>query len=174
MAKTAIRDFTSGELFKPMLWFSIPFMVSNALQVLYSMTDMLIVGKFVGSSGISAIMTGGFVVMFLMMVGMGMATGGQVLISQLVGKGERHKLDQAIGTLLTMCAVIAVVVSILSLFLTRFILELMDTPPEAFAMAQHYLTICGGGLLFIYIYNAVAAVLRGVGDSVRPFKFIVI
>ena len=174
MAKKAIQDFTQGALFKPMLLFAIPFMLSNAFQVLYSMTDMLIVGKFVGSAGISAVMTGGFLVMFIAMIGMGMSTGGQVLISQLIGKKELDKLPAAIGTLISMNVIIAAVMSVFSIFGANWMLKLMDTPAEAFEPALNYLQICGGGIIFLYIYNVIAAILRGAGDSMRPFKFLVI
>ena len=128
MAKALIQDFTQGELFKPMLKFSIPFMLSNALHVLYSMTDMLIVGKFTGSAGISAVMSGGFLVMFLTMTGMGMATGGQVMVSQLIGKGEKERLKTAIASLMTMSLVIAVVMSVLSVILAPWLMKLMKIP----------------------------------------------
>ena len=101
-SKQAIHDFTEGRLFTPMLFFSIPFMISNGLQVLYAMADMLIVGKFVGSHGISAVMTASQSVFFLTMIGMGLATGGQVMISQLIGRGERERLSPAIGTQFTL------------------------------------------------------------------------
>ena len=174
MSQKAIQDFTQGPLFKPMLLFSVPFMLSNALQVLYSMVDMLIVGKFVGSYGIAAVMTAGFIIMFLTMLGLGMATGGQVLVAQLIGKGAQNQLNQAIGTLLTMNLVVTAIVSVASVGLADCMLQLVDTPPEAAGYAREYLQICGGGLIFIYVYNVIAAVLRGVGDSVRPFKFILI
>ena len=174
MAKALIQDFTQGPLFKPMLKFAVPFMVSNALQVLYNMADMLIVGKFTGSAGISAVMSGGFLVMFLAMTGMGMSTGGQVMISQLIGKGEKYRLNTAIGSLLTMSMATAAIMSVLSVILSPILLKTMQIPQEAFSAGVSYLAICGGGIIFLYIYNTASAVLRGVGDSVRPFKFIVI
>ena len=174
MSKTIIHDFTKGPLFGPMLFFSIPFMLSNGLQVLYSMADMLIVGKFVGSHGISAVMTASQSVFFLTMVGMGFATGGQVLISQLIGLGERERLKSAIGTQFTIIFSAGLFFSVLSVVFADPFLHLMKTPEEAFRGAYHYLLICGGGLLFIYGYNMIAAILRGVGDSVRPFQFIVV
>ena len=174
MSKTIIHDFTKGPLFGPMLFFSIPFMLSNGLQVLYSMADMLIVGKFVGSHGISAVMTASQSVFFLTMVGMGFATGGQVLISQLIGLGERERLKTAIGTQFTIIFSAGLFFSVLSVVFADPFLHLMKTPEEAFLGAYHYLLICGGGLLFIYGYNMIAAILRGVGDSVRPFQFIVV
>ena len=157
-----------------MLRFSIPFMLSNGLQVLYSMADMLIVGKFIGSHGISGVMTASQSVFFLTMVGMGFATGGQVLISQLIGRGERQRLRQAIGTQFSIILTAGIVFSILSVIFSGPFLRLLETPADAFQGSLHYLLICGGGLIFIYGYNMIAAILRGVGDSVRPFKFIVV
>ena len=157
-----------------MLRFSIPFMISNGLQVLYSMADMLIVGKFVGRHGISGVMTASQSVFFLTMVGMGFATGGQVLISQLIGRGERQRLRQAIGTQFSIILAAGIFFSALSVLFSEPFLHLLETPDDAFQGARHYLLICGGGLIFIYGYNMIAAILRGVGDSVRPFKFIVV
>lgn len=174
MSKSVIHDFTRGPLFGPMLWFSIPFMLSNGLQVLYSMADMLIVGKFVGSHGIAAVMTASQSVFFLTMVGMGFATGGQVLVSQLIGRGEEPRLRTAIGTQFTIILTAGLFFSILSVAFAEPFLNLLRTPEEAFRGAWHYLLICGGGLIFIYGYNMIAAILRGVGDSVRPFQFIVV
>ena len=174
MSRKVIHDFTSGPLFGPMLRFSIPFMLSNGLQVLYSMADMLIVGKFVGSHGISGVMTASQSVFFLTMVGMGFATGGQVLISQLIGRNERERLRAAIGTQFTIILVAGLFFSMLSVTFAQPFLKLLETPEAAFRGAYHYLLICGGGLIFIYGYNMIAAILRGVGDSVRPFQFIVV
>lgn len=157
-----------------MLLFSIPFMISNGLQVLYAMADMLIVGKFVGSHGISAVMTASQSVLFLTMIGMGLATGGQVMVSQLIGRGERHRLKEALGTQFALIFFTGIGFSLLSLLTAGPLLRLLETPENAFPGACGYLRICGGGLFFIYGYNAIAAVLRGVGDSVRPFQFILI
>ena len=108
------------------------------------------------------------------MLGMGFATGGQVLISQLIGRGERERLNTATGTMFTLVSLLGLGVSILSLVLAGPFLHLLRTPPEALAGATSYLRICGGGLLFIYGYNMISAVLRGVGDSIRPFLFIAV
>jgi len=174
MSRAILHDFTSGPLFGPMLRFSIPFMVSNGLQVLYSMADMLIVGTFVGSRGISAVMTASQSVLFLTMVGMGFATGGQVLVSQLVGRGEHHRLRSAIGTLFSIIIGAGILVSLLSVLCARPVLRILRTPDDAFGSALSYLSLCGGGIVFIYGYNMLSAVLRGVGDSIRPFQFIVV
>ena len=150
-------------------------MISNGLQVLYAMADMLIVGKFVGSHGISAVMTSSQSVFFLTMIGMGLATGGQVMVSQLIGRGERHRLGVALGTQFTLIFSSGLASAILSLVTAGPLLRLLETPEDAFSDALGYLRICGGGgLFFIYGYNGISAILRGVGESVRPFQFILI
>ena len=174
MATKVIHDFTRGPLFRPMLLFAVPFMLSNGLQVLYAMADMLIVGHFVGSAGIAGVMVAGQSVFFLTMVGMGFATGAQVLVSQLIGRGERERLKTAIGTQFTIVGAAGVIFSLLAVICAGPFLRLLRTPAEAFDGAYAYLLICGGGLIFIYAYNMIAAILRGVGDSVRPFWFIMI
>ena len=172
--KDVIQDFTQGPIFKRLLLFSIPFMLSNALQVLYSMTDMVIVGKFIGSHGISAVTIAGQLVFIIMMLGMGFSTGGQVMISQVVGSGDRNRLSPVIGTLFSMVMLLGIAMSLLSVMLVKPVLHLMQTPEQALDDAAAYLMICGGCSVFIYGYNMATAVLRGVGDSFRPFLFIVI
>lgn len=172
--KDVIQDFTQGPIFKRLLLFSIPFMLSNALQVLYSMTDMVIVGKFIGSHGISAVTIASQLVFIIMMLGMGFSTGGQVMISQVVGSGDRNRLSPVIGTLFSMVMLLGIAMSLLSVMLVKPVLHLMQTPEQAFDDAAAYLMICGGCSVFIYGYNMATAVLRGVGDSFRPFLFIVI
>jgi len=129
MPAKVIQDFTQGPLFKRMLLFSLPFMLSNGLQVLYSMADMLIVGKYVGAGGISAVQNSSQAVFSLTMLGMGFATGGQVLISQLLGRGERARLNTATGTMFTLVSLLGLVVSILSLLFAGPFLHLLRAPP---------------------------------------------
>ena len=174
MSRSVICDFTRGPLFGPMLRFAVPFMVSNALQMLYAMADMLIVGTFVGRHGISAVMTSSQAIFFITMVGMGFANGGQVLVSQLVGRGERRRLRTAIGTQFSIVLGLGAVAAVLSLLFARPAMRLLQTPADAFDSALAYFLICGGGIIFIYGYNMLAAILRGVGDSIRPFQFLLV
>ena len=91
--KTAVRNYTNGSIPKQLLLFAFPFMASNALQVLYSLVDMLIVGQFVGSFGLSAVSTASQVFTFATMLCLGFSTGGQVLIAQLVGAGKKDRIS---------------------------------------------------------------------------------
>ena len=172
--KKIIQDFTKGPLLKPMVLFAIPFMLSNALQVLYSLADMAVVGCFVGSYGLSAVSIASQAFMFIVMLCLGFSTGGQVYISQLIGSGRYDRLNNAIGTLFTLILGGGAVMTVLGLLFSRSFLLLLKTPPEAFSDAMDYMLISCGGVIFAYGYNMVSAVLRGLGDSRHPFLFIVI
>ncbi|MGN1074103.1 MAG: MATE family efflux transporter [Eubacteriales bacterium] len=169
-----IRDFTTGSIGRELLLFSVPFMLSNALQVLYSMVDMAVVGNVVGSAGLSAVSTASQVVNFMTMLCVGFATGGQVYISQLIGAGRRDALRAAIGTLFSLVALIGAGMTVLGTVFARVFLRWLSTPAESFDMAVAYLLVCAGGMLFTYGYNVVSAVLRGMGNSKMPFVFIAV
>ena len=172
--KTLINDFTQGNIPRQMLRFAVPFMISNALQVLYSIVDMIVVGNVVGSAGLAAVSTASQVFTFMTMLCLGFATGGQVYISQLIGSGQRERLDAAIGTLFFVVVLIGVGMTGLGLVSKSAVLKLLNTPPESYDMAVSYMLVCSCGILFTYGYNMVSAVLRGMGDSRHPFLFIAI
>lgn len=174
MSKNIARDFTKGSIPKHMFWFMLPFMASNALQVLYSTIDMMIVGKYVGTAGLSAVAQSSQIINFAVMACLGFANAGQVMISQALGAEKRDKLDPIIGTLFSMLMLIAVFFSVIFAIFKSGILHLIHIPAESFAMAGDYLIICGWGMVFNAGYNMVSAVLRGMGDSKRPFLFILI
>jgi len=166
------KDFTNGNIPVTLLFFTLPFMASNALQVLYSTIDMIIVGHFVGTAGLSAVSQSSLIVNFVTMVCMGFSNAGQVLISQAIGAGKRRELNGIIGTLFSMIILMSSVLSVAVVCLRPIVFEWMNIPGESYAMATEYLTICDLGLLLTAGYNMVSAVLRGMGDSKRPFMFI--
>ena len=169
-----LKDYTKGNLPKQILLFSLPFMLSNALQVLFSIVDMIVVGKVIGPSGLSAVSTASHVVTFMTMLCLGFSTGGQVYISQLIGANKKEDLNKAIGTLFTFTFILGLVMTAIGLTLATPILKLMKTPDEAFADAVKYLLICSGGVIFTFGYNCISAILRGMGNSTQPFVYIVI
>ena len=155
-----------------MLFFSLPFMASNALQVLYSTIDMVIVGEYVGTAGLSAVSQSSLIVNFATMVCLGFSNAGQVLLSQAIGAGKRREMNEIIGTLFSFLMILAVSLSTVMLVCRTWIMRLMNIPAESYDMAMDYLVICGAGLIFTAGYNMVSAVLRGMGDSKRPLLFI--
>ncbi len=174
MEKTMIKDLTTGSVGRELLRFSFPFMLSNALQTVYNLVDMVVVGQFVGASGLTAVSIGGQIVWLLCCLGIGYASGGQIFISQLVGAGDHAGIRRTIGTLFTSVAIYAIAFSVLGIALQHPLLTLLNTPPEAMAQARDYVVICSAGLFFVAGYNTVSAILRGMGDSTRPFIFIAI
>ena len=171
-AKRISKDFTQGNVAKQLLMFTLPFMASNALQVLYSTIDMIIVGEYVGTAGLSAVSQSSQILNFATMVCLGFSNAGQVLISQALGAGKRKEMNRIIGTLFSLIAILAVVLSGIVLCAKGWIMDIMNIPAESREFALDYLIICGAGLVFTAGYNMVSAVLRGMGDSKRPFLFI--
>ena len=166
------KSFTRGSIPKQLFWFMLPFMASNALQVLYSTVDMVIVGKYVGTPGLSAVSQSSLIVNFATMVCLGFSNAGQVLVSQALGAGKRREINDIIGTLFTVILTMGAVLSAIILLFQTPILKLMNIPAASYDMSVDYLVICAGGLIFTAGYNMVSAVLRGMGDSKRPFLFI--
>lgn len=172
MEKTEIRDFTKGNISAQLVTFAWPLFLSNLLQVVYNMVDMIVVGKVLGKVGLSAVSIGGDLNQLLTFLSMGFANAGQVLIARYIGAEQREKIGPFVGTMSSFLAVCAIVLSCISLYLQDGILTLLNTPPEAYAGARSYSAICMTGLVFIYGYNIVSAILRGMGDSKHPFIFI--
>ena len=171
---TIIKDYTTGNVPKQLIVFSAPFMLSNALQVLYSLADMMIVGRIVGSAGLSAVSSASQIFTFMTMLGLGFSSGGQVLIAQLIGSKKREALNRAIGTLFSVTLLLGAVMGAIGLCVGKNVLTLLNTPAEAYSMASDYTLVCSLGIIFTYGYNMVSAALRGMGDSKSPFLFILI
>lgn len=174
MSKTLSKDFTQGNVAKQLLWFMLPFMASNALQVLYSTIDMVIVGKYVGTPGLSAVSQSSQILNFATMVCFGFSNAGQVLVAQALGAGKKKEMSKIIGTLFSLLMILAVVLSGVILAARKWIMNVMHMPTEmnTDVYAMEYLIICGAGLVFTAGYNMVSAVLRGMGDGKRPLLFI--
>lgn len=174
MSKTMINDLTTGSVGKQLLRFSFPFMLSNALQTVYNLVDMVVVGQFVGATGLSAVSIGGQITWLLCCLAIGFTSGGQIFISQLVGAGDHKALNRTIGTLFTTIAAFSILFTLIGIGLHTQLLNLLNTPAEAMEEAKDYVVICSAGMFFVYGYNTVSAVLRGMGDSKRPLVFIAI
>lgn len=172
--QSMVKDLTSGSVPKLLLAFAAPLFVSNALQAIYNIVDMIVVGQVIGGTGMSAVATGGNILHILTFLAMGFSSAGQVIIAREVGAGDMNAVKKAIGTMFTLLLSMALGVSIICFFLRDTILQLVNTPAEAYAYTMDYTLICIVGLLFIYGYNTVSAIMRGMGDSKRPFVFVAI
>ena len=171
---TLVRDLTQGSVTKLLLVFAFPLLCSNLLQTVYNMVDMIVIGQFVGSSGLSAVSIGGDVTHLLTFLVMGFANAGQVILSQYIGAGSQERIKGTIGTMFTVTFAFAIGLTLICFFGIDWILGILNTPEEAYVYAREYSVTCILGLIFIYGYNLVSAILRGMGDSKHPFVFIAV
>ncbi len=171
---TMIKDLTKGNVTKLLLQFAFPLFLSNALQAIYNIVDMIVVGQCIGGAGMSAVSIGGDILHLLTFLAMGFSSAGQVLIARDVGAGRLDKVQRTIGTMLTFLFLSSMAISVLCFLLRGPILDWLNTPAESYAYTLDYMVTCIVGLVFIYGYNIISAILRGMGDSRRPFVFIVI
>ena len=169
-----IRDLTVGGVPQTLLRFAFPLFLSGLLQMVYNMVDMVIVGKFVGTEGLSAVAIGGEMLQLITFVAMGFSNAGQILISRYVGENRRDKVGEMVGTLFTLLLSLAVVITVAFLFSYQGILAWLNTPEDIWEFTRQYSVTCVWGTVFIYGYNLVSAILRGMGDSRHPFLFIAI
>ncbi len=172
--KTISKNFTTGSIPRQMFFFMIPFMLSNAMQVLYSTIDMIIVDRYVGTAGVSAVGQSSQIVNFATMVCLGFSNAGQVLLAQALGADKKKEMNSIMGTLFSLILILAGVLSVVIFIFCKPILNVMNIPDESYGKSLQYMLICGAGLVFTAGYNMVSAVLRGLGDSKRPFLFIAI
>ena len=171
---TMVTDMTSGNVTKLLLKFAFPLFVSNALQAVYNIVDMIVVGQYIGGAGMSAVSIGGDVLHLLTFIAMGFSSAGQVLIARDVGSKRLEQVQKTIGTMFTFLLSISVLVSVVCYFIRFDILRWINTPAESYQFTMDYTVTCIAGLFFIYGYNIISAILRGMGDSRRPFLFIAI
>ena len=171
--KTLVNDMSQGPVLKGLIRFAVPMILANLLQAVYSMVDMIVVGQFGGAAGLSAVGIGGQLTNLFLAVGMGFSNGAQVVVSQQVGMKSK-KISKTIGTLLTTELLLAVIVGAIGIVFHQGILGLMNTPSAAWEEAVGYLVICSCGMIFIYGYNALCAILRGMGESKLPMVFIAV
>lgn len=169
-----VSDLTEGSVTGLLLRFTFPLFVSNALQALYNLVDMIVVGRYIGGAGMSAVSTGGDLLHLLTFIAMGFSSAGQVLVARDVGAKRMDRVQKTIGTMFTFLLGTSLILSAICFCLRNAMLDWLNTPAESYAYTLDYTVTCIAGLFFIYGYNIVSAILRGMGDSRRPFLFIAI
>lgn len=172
MANTLKYDLTAGNVVRQLAAFSIPTFLANVLQALYGLADMIIVGRFVGEAGLSAIGLCSEVMVVISAASTGICTGGTVVLAQYMGRRDNDNQRKTIFTLFIVMTAAAVILMLLGLVLSPTIVRAIQTPEEAFLQAVKYLRYSCGGIVFIFGYNMVCAVLRGLGNSKAPMYII--
>ena len=172
--QTMVKDLTRGPVAPLLIQFALPLFVSNALQAVYNVVDMVVVGNYIGKAGMSAVSIGGDLLHLLTFVAMGFCSAGQVIIARAVGEKRPDDIQRTIGTMFTFLLSVSAGIALVCFLLRSSLLTWLNTPATARDYAMDYLVTCVCGLVFIYGYNIVSAILRGMGDSKRPFLFIAV
>ncbi len=165
-------NLSQGSVLSRLLRFALPFLASNIVQSCYNVADMLIVGRFSGPVSMSGVNIGGQVTFILTVTVFGLCVGATVLIGQYVGAANPEALHRVTATIITLLLYLGIGITAVMLLLHRPLLTLIQTPVESYAEAQSYLIVTVSGILFIFGYNALSAILRGMGNSKQPFYFV--
>ena len=168
------NDLSQGNLLTVLLKFALPYVGANFVQALYGAVDLIIVGKYCSSDIVSAVATGSQLMQTLTFFITGLTVSATVLIAKAYGSKQYNDIIKIINTM-TICFILAaIILSILTIYFDSSILSILKTPPEAIQSAKDYIFICAIGLVFIFGFNAIAAILRGLGNSIAPMYFIFI
>ena len=168
------NDFTTGSILKKMLLFMIPILGSLILQAMYGAVDLLVVGQFGTTAGLSGISTGSNIMNFATFVVSGFAMAVTVLISRYIGMNRKDRLADLIGATIVFFAAVSIVCTVGLIVFARPIAVLLSAPEEALDLTVQYVRICGAGFILITAYNTISAVFRGLGDSKSPLLFVFI
>lgn len=168
------KNLTNGSIFKNILIFSLPYLLSYLLQTLYGMADLYIIGQFGAVAETTAVSIGSQVMHMLTVMIVGLAMGATVFIGQAIGGSNPKKAAKGIGNTVTIFMAVSVVLTVILVLLVKPITALMSTPTDAVPGTINYLTICFIGIPFITAYNVISAVFRGMGDSKSPMYFIAV
>ena len=169
-----MKDLTQGSEGRGILRFAAPMLLGHMFQQLYTFVDQIIVGRFLGKEALASVGASFPILFTLIALIIGIATGGTIVISQFFGAKDFKKVKRAIDTIFIVMAVSSVIMTVVGLRFTEDIFRLINLPEELMETAVAYFTVYVSGLVVFFGYNSVAAVLRGLGDSLTPLYFLVL
>lgn len=167
-------DFTQGSIIKKMVRFMIPVLGALILQAMYGAVDVLVVGWFGTTAGISGVSTGSNIVNLIIFTMAGLSMGVTVLIGRYLGEGRSDRVGKVIGGAVCLFLALSAGITVLMLIFARPLAILMQAPREALELTVLYVRICGGGIVFIIAYNVISSIFRGLGNSRLPLIFVAI
>ena len=167
-------DFTQGNILKKLTAFMMPILGALILQAAYGAVDLLVVGRFGSTSGLSAVSTGSQVLNLVTFVVIQFAMGITVLIARYLGEKRPERIGAVIGGGAVVFTMMSVALFIAMVGFARPISVLMQAPAEAVDLTASYVRICGAGIFFIVAYNLLSAIFRGLGDSKSPLLFVLV
>ncbi len=167
-------DLLKGNIVKTLIVFAMPFLLANFIQAMFGAVDMIIIGWYEPDDSIAAVSLGAQMTMLIIRIAGGMTLGGTILMSQYIGAGRQQDALETISTILTLFSVVSVVLTIVMFVAIDPFLRILQVPPEAFLKTKQYVLVCALGNIVVFGYNAISAILRGLGDSKNPLYFITI
>ena len=167
-------DFTQGSILKKLSFFMLPVLGALVLQAAYGAVDLLVVGQFGSTSGLSAVSTGSQVLNLVTFVVTQLAMGVTVLIARYLGEKRPGQIGAVLGGAAIVFALVSLGMFVILVFLAQPVSVLMQAPEEALGLTVKYVRICGGGIFFIVAYNLLSAIFRGLGDSKSPLLFVLV
>ncbi len=168
-----MRDFTSGNITKQIMLFSLPMLIGNLFQQLYSMVDAIIVGQYVGGNALAAVGVSMNILQFLTAILIGLTTGASVLISQFYGAKQYDKLERTVSTSIVFLGVLSVALAVLGVALSPALLQLLNADAAIMEDATLYMRVLMLGMVFPIFYNMYTAYLRALGDSRSPLVILI-
>lgn len=173
MSFSSGKDLTRGNAAWNLLNFAVPFLLAFFLQIFYGTVDVIAVGRFGGgSSDVSAVASGSEVMQLVASLIAGLTTGATVLIGQCYGAKDYQSVNRCIGMTLSISLLASILLTAVMVPMIPLIARWLNTPPEAFEQTVAYGTICSWGIVFIFGYNALSAIFRGLGNSTAPLIFV--
>ena len=166
------RDLTRGNVTVTMLLFAVPMILGNILQQCYNLADTWIVGWFVGSDALAAVGSAYTLMTFLTSLIIGMCMGSGALFSICFGRQDMHRMKEYILSSFFLILGLTAILTVLSFLLLHPILEIMQIPPDIYDMMYGYMSIILCGLVFVFLYNYFAFLLRSTGNSLAPLVFL--
>lgn len=167
-------DMTEGSIVRHLILFAIPLLLGNLFQQLYNTVDTWVVGNYVSNEAYSAVGSVSPIINMLIGLFMGFSSGAGVVISQYYGAKRHDKVEEAVHTSILVTLLLSVVFAVVGILIAPHMLRLMKTPAEVFPESQTYLNIYFAGIAGMMLYNIGSGILRAVGDSKRPFYFLVV
>ena len=168
------NNFTEGSILKKLSLFMLPVLGALILQAAYGAVDLLVVGRFGSTAGLSAVSTGSQLMNLVTFMVTQLAMGATVLIARYLGEKKPERIGAVLGGATVVFAILAAVLFVLLVFFAHPIAVLMQAPSEALGLTTRYVRICGAGIFFIVAYNILAAIFRGLGDSKSPLLFVLV
>ncbi len=168
------KDLTKGPIFRHLITFAIPIILASLIQQVYTLVDLMVIGKYVGNVGTVGVSVGSEMCDHFTALAMAFTASGQIYLAQLVGERDEEKAKKVIGTLFAICLWAALIFMAIGIGLNKTLLNILNCPDEAYGQAANYLIITSCGLPFIFGYNAVCSVLRAMGESKKPLIFIIV